>query len=52
MAKDDWECGHPFSPDDYEEFASYCKAEGFDCTPELFDYYFECYDYLREDYYS
>lgn len=52
MAKDDWECGHPFDHNDVDEFRHLLRDEGFyvsiENAKDLFDYYFEQYDLCRD----
>lgn len=48
MAAEDYEVGHPQDPDDYEEFASILQSDGIEPSEELFSYYFECFDEMKE----
>jgi hypothetical protein len=52
MARDHWECGHPFSSDDFIYFQNLCKEDGFKVTEEDWNYYWNCFDDCRENYYD
>lgn len=52
MAREHWECGHPFSSDDFIYFQNLCKEDGFKVTEEDWNYYWNCFDDCREDYYN
>lgn len=52
MAREHWECGHPFSSDDFIYFQNLCKDDGFKVTEEDWNYYWNCFDDCREDYYN
>jgi hypothetical protein len=47
MAREHWECGHPFSSDDFRYFQGICKDDGFDVNRDDWNYYWECYDDCR-----
>ena len=47
MAREHWECGHPFSSDDFKYFQSICKEDGFDVDGKDWSYYWECFEDCR-----
>lgn len=47
MAREHWECGHPFSSDDFKYFQSICKEDGFDVDEKDWSYYWECFEDCR-----
>ena len=46
IAKEHWECGQPFSSDDFRLFQRLCKEDGFDI--ELSRYGSFCYDDIKK----
>ena len=48
-AQNDFEAGHPLSPDDYAEFALMLEEEGYTASEELFDEYFNAFDNAKEN---
>ena len=53
MAEDDFECGHPFDPDDFNEFKKIVKGDtGLEVSHEDFNKYFEFFDEVREQAYN
>jgi hypothetical protein len=51
-AKEDFENGQVMDSDDYNEFASILKEDGYKPSEELFDEYFKEVDNAREEFYS
>lgn len=47
IAKEHWECGHPFGSDDFRLFQRLCKEDGFDVDGKDWSYYWECYEDCR-----
>lgn len=47
IAKEHWECGQPFSSDDFRLFQRLCKEDGFDVDGKDWSYYWECYEDCR-----
>ena len=47
MAREHWECGHPFSSDDFRLFQGLCKEDGFDVDGKDWSYYWECFEDCR-----
>lgn len=47
MAREHWECGHPFGSDDFRLFQDICKEDGFDVDGKDWSYYWECFEDCR-----
>lgn len=52
MAREHWECGHPFSSDDFRLFQDICKDDGLDVDRKDWSYYWDCFNDCRENYYD
>ena len=52
MAQMDWDSGHPFSSDDFRLFQRVCKDDEFDVTREDWNYYWNCFNECKENYYE
>lgn len=52
IAKEHWECGHPFGSDDFRLFQRLCKEDGFDVDEKDWSYYWECFEDCRSQYYD
>lgn len=53
MAEDDFECGHPFDPDDFDEFKKGVEEDiDIKVTHEDFELYFAFFDEVREQAYD
>ena len=48
-AQNDYDCGHPMDPDDFEEFRKICENDGYSVTRADFDTYFELFDEIRSE---
>lgn len=52
MAREHWECGHPFDSDDFRFFQDICKDDGFDVDRKDWSYYWDCFNDCKESYYD
>ena len=52
MAREHWECGHPFYSDDFRFFQDICKDDGFDVDRKDWSYYWDCFNDCKESYYD
>lgn len=47
MAREHWECGHPFDSNDFRLFQDICKDDGFNANEKDWSYYWECFEDCR-----
>lgn len=47
MAREHWECGHPFDSNDFRLFQDICKEDGFNANEKDWSYYWECFEDCR-----
>lgn len=52
MAEEDYNSGHPFDYDDFDEFKSICKDDGYDVTKKEWNLYWKVLENLPEESYD